>query len=354
MRFDIPGGELLVIPPRPEEPGTIAHALQTTLADRGPTRLSDLLENGEDILPEGRSINSIGPVLLTRRELFVRALPGVYALPDQLPVYTAVIPENWPVLFNDVQARLYALARYAGEPRRIFPLWSAHLEYALCCWARHSGGSGIFESLLAIATIEDWPIGEADRQEWRRLQARDGRYELGSSLRHEIAYERPSLDRVFAACRYAAATGSFNWFAANRLTGRRIDSHGGAGLVALLLQLGAIEEIEQDGYRWQRPHRATATAATFAAHLDGVFARNGAVVDWNSTIGVELVERAAQAEPGRNSWLDASAVADMLNGSRDTAADESADDPLEQLFAEQRRAREAERRHATLQWLLEE
>lgn len=354
MRFEITGGELALIPPRTEDPGTIAHALQATLADRGPTRLSDLLDDGADILPDGRSINSIGPVLLTRRALFVRALPGVYALPEQLPVYTAAIPENWPVLFNDTQARLYALARYAGEPRRIFPLWSAHVEYALCCWARHSGGPGIFESLLAVAAIEDWPIGEADGQEWRRLQAREGRYELGSSLRHEIAYERPSLDRVFAACRYAAVTGSFNWFAANRLTGRRIDSHGGAGLVALLFQLGAVEEIDQDGYRWQHPHRATAAAATFAARLGEKFARNGALIDWNSAIGVELTERAARIEAGRISWVDASAVADMLNRIPTASAADTTNDPLEQLFADQRRAREAERRHTTLQWLLEE
>lgn len=354
MRFEEPDCEPALVAPRSEEAGTIAYALQTTLASRGPTRLSDLLDDGAEILPDGRSINSIGPVLLTRRELFVRALPGVYALPDQLRVYAEAMPEDWPVLFNDAQARLYALARHAGEPRRIFPLWSVQVEHALCRWARHSGSPGIFESLLAIATIDEWSIGEAERQEWRRLQARDARYELGTSLRHEAAYERPPLDRVFAACRYAAATGSFSWVAANRLTGRKIDSHGGAGLVALLLHLNAVEEIGRDGYRWQRPHRATAAAATFAAQLAEVFARNGAMVDWDSPIGVELAERAARIEEGRDSWVGASAIAAMVNRAPSAATAESIDDPLEQLFADQRRAREADRRHATLQWLLEE
>ena len=75
-------------PTRAEEFGTIAEALQTALHRRGPTRLVDLMDNAQEILPDGRSANSIGPILLTRRELFVRVLPGVYALPDQVKAYT--------------------------------------------------------------------------------------------------------------------------------------------------------------------------------------------------------------------------------------------------------------------------
>lgn len=353
MRIPHTLGEARPVGSRIEDAGTIAHALQKTLESRGPTRLGELLDDAARILPDGRSINSIGPVLLTRRELFVRALPGVYALPDQVPAYAKAMPENWPVLFNDIQARFYALARYAGEPRRIFPLWSAAAEYALCLWARHSGGPGTFPSLLAVATIDEWPIGEAERQEWRRLQAQDGRFELGSSLRHGSAYERPTLDRAFAACRYAAAHGAFNWVAANRLTGRKIDSHGGAGLMALLIRLGALEETEKEGFRWQRPHRATEAAALLASELEGAFARNS-LPDWDSTIGVQLVTRALGSTERADSWVDESAVAAMLSGTVSQRDWEMSDDPLEQLLAHQRQSREAERRQATLAWLLED
>lgn len=92
--------------PPDEEEGTIAFALQQTLTDRGPTRLADLMDEAESILPEGRSVNSIGPVLLMRPDLFVRALPGVYALPNQVSELQAAMPADWPVLFNDNQARL--------------------------------------------------------------------------------------------------------------------------------------------------------------------------------------------------------------------------------------------------------
>ena len=152
-------------PNRADDSGTIAQALQTTLRRRGPTRLVELMDDAMEILPDGRSANSIGPILLTRRDLFVRALPGVYALPEQIQSYLENMPQEWPVLLNDTQARHYAVSRYAGEPRSIFPFWTKEIEYSLCLWARHSGGDTILASLLAIATIDEWPINEHDRQE---------------------------------------------------------------------------------------------------------------------------------------------------------------------------------------------
>jgi len=340
-------------PSRAEDPGTIAQALQTTLRRRGPTRLVELMDDALEILPYGRSANSIGPILLTRRELFVRALPGVYALPEQIQSYLENMPQEWPVLFNDTQARHYAVARYAGEPRSIFPFWTPAIEYSLCLWARHSGDDIILASLLAIATINEWPINEHERQEWLRLQRLKGRYDLGNSLRHGAAYELPELDRVFAACHYAVKIGQFNWVAGNRLTGRGIGWHGGAGLVAILLRLGAIEEVGREGYRWQRPHRTTPLAADLCRRLDAAFARLGADADWTSAIGQELAERATTH--GGDDWVEDAALAGMFSRSYvRESMDADDDDPLAQLFAEKRRARDAERRGATLDWLLEE
>ena len=168
-------------PTRVEEFGTIAHALQVTLRRRGPTRLVDLMDEAQEILPDGRSANSIGPILITRRELFVRVLPSVYALPDQVKVYTEKMPEEWRELFNDTQAKHYAISRYAGEPRHIFPLWSQETEYQLCRWARHSGTETVFASLLAVAKIKEWPINEGERQDWLRVQRLEGRYSLVDS-----------------------------------------------------------------------------------------------------------------------------------------------------------------------------
>src|SRR5690606_38573610 len=123
-RYDIAAETEIVSGGVAETAGTIAHALQSALAALGPTRLSDLMNAAERILPDGRSVNSIGPVLLMRRELFVRALPGVYALPEQVQALLQDFPRTLPLVQNAYQARLYALARYAGEVRTVFPLWT--------------------------------------------------------------------------------------------------------------------------------------------------------------------------------------------------------------------------------------
>lgn len=339
-----------MVPPT-EEPGTIAHALQTTLRRRGPTKLGDLLDDADDILPEGRSINSIGPVLLTRRELFIRALPGVYALPEQVPDKNELSASHLGQLFNTNQARLYALARYSGEARDTFPFWSARSEYELCRWARHSGGGEIFSSLLAISEIEVWPIAESEKEQWREVKRRQGTFRLGTALRHASAYDRPDLDRVLAACIYAKLSGSLNWMAANRLTGRKIDSHGGAGLVALLVQLGVLEEPEAEGYRWQMPHRVTEAAETIGQLLAERLARDG-TLQWESDLGKDFIARVQAADRTRR-WVNATEVISMV-GSFGKSEPEPDDDSVDALLQEHKRVREADRREATLQWLLED
>ena len=339
-----------MVPPA-EEPGTIAHALQTTLRRRGPTKLGDLLEDADDILPEGRSVNSIGPVLLTRRELFVRALPGVYALPEQVPDKDELIASHLGQLFNTNQARLYALARYSGEGRDIFPFWSARSEYELCRWARHSGGGKIFSSLLAISEIELWPIAESEKEQWHEVKRRQGTFRLGTALRHASAYDCPDLDRVLAACIYAKLSGSLNWMAANRLTGRKIDSHGGAGLVALLVQLGVLEEPETEGYCWQMPHRVTEAAETIGQLLAERLARDG-TLQWESDLGKDIIAR-VRASERTHRWVSATEVISMV-GSFGKGEPEPDNDPVDAILQEHKRVREADRREATLQWLLED
>jgi hypothetical protein len=339
-------------PPPVEEEGTIAFALKQTLTERGPTRLADLMDEAQSILPEGRSANSIGPVLLMRPDLFVRALPGVYALPDQVSELQAAMPADLPVLFNDNQARLYALARYAGEDPDIFPLWSAETERRLCQWARHSGGPGLFASLMSVSDPGTWQLRPDQLEEWVMLK-RAAHFEIAPVLRPAAAYQLPAIDRLFAALRFALDRGAVSWCACNRLVGRKLDSHAGAGLIALLLALGAVEEQCRDGYRWQRPHRVTARAMVLADRCEAVFKLAREAPDWSSQLGRELAAEACSSRELENSWASPELVRSMFDGEQEPD-DIDCDDPLEQLLHEQRRSRDAERRQATLDWLLEE
>lgn len=341
-------------PAAPEvDSGTIAYALEAHLKKNGPTRLVDLMDNASLILPEGRSVNSIGPILLTRRDLFVRLLPGVYGLPSHVSCFRAELPEGWPVLLNEFQARAYAIARYAGEPRSIFPLWTPMAEQAICAWARHSGTAEVFASLLHIAEVDEWSTSISETLAWSRLSETKAQYCLGTELRHQAAFVMPTLDRLFAACFHAWHTGSFNWIAANRLIGRKLDSHTGAGLVALLLRLGAIEETKKTGYRWQRPHHATPVARQLYSRLDETFRINGGETGWDSRLGAELRDQARSIEA--DDWVDNSSFHSMLASYRDQEpVDDAVDDPLEQVLYEQAKIRSLERKEATLDWLLEE
>jgi hypothetical protein len=349
-----PPSQSLNIPTPPiEEPGTIAYALQAALRLRGPTRLSDLLEDASKILPDGRSVNSIGPVLLTRHDLFIRLLPGVYGLPEHLEMVEA-IPESLPWLFNDQQIRLFCLARFAGEPWGTFPFWNPRTEYRLCLWARHSGGSGTLNSLMAVSDVSNWPVLDSEKAQWLSLKKQIGRYDFGTTLRLSAAYERPELDRVLAACVYARAVGSLNWIAANRVCGDRIDAHSGAGLVAFLVQLGALTEPDTGYFSWQRPHQVSPKIHRIIEPLVTELSTTGRL-DWNTTAGNDLAKTVSTATAPPSSWIDAHEVAAMFDGltHKRPTMDEDID-PVEAILAQHRRNRDAERRAARLKWLLAE
>lgn len=336
-----------------EEPGTIAHALQEALSRLGPTRIGDLLEMAGEILPPDRSVNSIGPVLLTRRDLFIRALPGVYALPEHLPSNGVLTTRMLAMLLNEQQARLFALARYAGEPIDLFPYWSPASEFELCRWARHSADRATFCSLLAVADIDQWPLSSGEREEWQVCRGRDGRFELGAALRRHAAYRRPELERLLAALVHSLTSGSLNWMAANRLTGRNLDSHGGVALLVALLRLGALEEPSENGFQWQMAHAVAPAAAELRDRLLRQLALTGEL-EWESELGRSL-SRQALATEKPSAWVDPVSAAAIFEGDAALASDEADEgDPVELLMAAHRRSKEAERRQATLQWLLAE
>ena len=88
-----------------------ASELLSALERRGPERLLTLYQNAQDILPPGRSPNSVGPTLLSNPHLFVRLLPGVYGLHHQVPSSEELLVTPPPYLLDNNQLRLLALAR---------------------------------------------------------------------------------------------------------------------------------------------------------------------------------------------------------------------------------------------------
>jgi hypothetical protein len=107
-------------------------------------------------------------VLLTSGE-FVRPLPGIYAVPEQIPAGSTILFDPPKFLLAEEQVRYLAEARYAEEPFGRFPLWIPEAEYALCRWAQGNSNPLLFQSLLAVASIELWPVSSKEREHWSAL-----------------------------------------------------------------------------------------------------------------------------------------------------------------------------------------
>lgn len=323
-------------PREPDEEATVIGALERELARAGPTRLGVLLERSVDVLPAGRSAHSIGPTLLTNRGRFVRPLPGVYALPEQvLSTVETLRADRIDYLLEPHQARLYALGRKAGEPWGSFPLWTPAAEYRLCRWAREKGRPELFRTLLAVATPNAWPVEESEKAAWRELAMRQGRFELAYATRVSVP-DLPPLDRVLAACLHLIEAGRIGWMTCNRILGLRLDSQTSTSLLAVLVGARIVEE-PAGPVAWQLPHQAGPALLAWTERLSRELGLDGGL-RWAGPAGSALA-----AEIGRSG--DACTASEVAVDAFDDLSE------FERLVADHRRAVRAKRHEEALEWL---
>lgn len=309
---------------------TIAHSLEAELERTGPLRVSQLINRAIDIIPEGRSANSVGPTLLLHPSRFIRVLPGVYALPHQvLDDRSLAQAQDLDYLLNVQQARLFALARRAGEQWGAYPLWTIRAEMRICRWARSEGLDDLLRSLLSVASIEDWPTDELDRETWFELKDRHARFELAFDprVRH---YEIP-LDRVLAASIHAREFGALGWMTANRILGYGPDGSAAAPLLAGMVKAGFLSAPPCGS--WQLPHSIGARLNEWIDRLESELHTVGEL-RWNGRTGAELSEAFDQG-------ISSSVEEDHLP---ETEADE-----FELMMAEHRRSLQARRQEALVE-----
>ena len=341
------------MPPRADEEG-IRSLLRQILLDQGPLRFVDLRERAARRL-HGKSPHSVGPILLTSGE-FVRPLPGIYAVPEQIPSAAAILYDPPSFLLAEEQVRYLAEARYAGEPFGRYPMWTPEAEYALCRWAQTNSDPMLFQSLLAVTSIDLWPVSPDERQHWFALQRSHGRYCLVVAPRYPMRQLWPPLDRVLAACIVARHNNGLSWIAANRVLKRRLDAHVSPGLLALMVSLGALQAPSQ----WQMFHKAGRRLTEIVQSLSRVLHEQGSL-DWNSSIGQGLLdELMAARHAARSGWVQEDVVNDLVAGAGQRAvpslptageADESTSS-FEDLLREVAESQEAEAAHKTMRTIL--
>ena len=273
-----------------EDGESIADALERTLERQGPTRLGRLIADAADIVPAGRSPRSVGPTLLLNPARFVRVLPGVYALPDQVPSEDALrVAEDIEYLLNASQARIYAMARHAGETWGRFPLWTPVAEMRLCRWARAGADMDLFRSLLSVASIGRWPIGGSEKEAWSDLRRRQARYELGFAAR-EVDVELPP-DRLLAAALHLSREGAIGWVSVNRILRYRPDAHAASRLLDAFVYAG-LALRPPGAFAWQAPHLPGATLPDFVGSLSAALHRDGRL-GWDDPALAGLVQFAS-------------------------------------------------------------
>lgn len=329
--------------------------MRQILLDEGPLRFVDLRERAARRL-RGKSPHSVGPILLTSGE-FVRPLPGVYSLPQQIPAASTILYDPPPFLLAEEQVRYLAEARYAGEPFGRYPMWTPEAEYALCHWAQANCNPLIFQSLLAVASIDLWPVSLDERQHWSALQRTHSRYCLAVTPRYPVRQLWPPLDRLLAACIVARQNNGLSWISANRVLKRRLDAHVSPGLLALMVSLGALQAPSQ----WQMFHKAGPRLTEIVQNLSRCLHQHGAL-DWNSSAAEELIQELAAARHGTKKWgwVDTDVIEDLIAAAGHRAAaslptageaDESTSS-FEDLLREVAENREAEAAHQTMRAVL--
>jgi hypothetical protein len=333
----------------PRDEMTIREAIESELRRTGPRRISELIDRAEVYLPTGRSPLSVGPVLLAEKGVFARPLPGIYALHDQVPSAEDVLRTKPAYLFEEHQVRTYVMARRAGEMFGSYALWTPEVEYLWCGWARKHADTPLLEALLSVIEPDAWPAVE-DADEWRALKARRGRFTLHQTPREEV-FTLPELDHVLAACKFIESRRGLGWVMANRILFRRPNDHNSAGLLAVLVGLGALAKGAED---WQAPHIAGPRLGEIRGLLEAERGRLG-LLSWSSPLGVRLQREALAAELP-DGWVASQDLRRLMgdpavSDERDTSVDEEPTGTmsfLDELLAEQTRRHEEERLAAVL------
>jgi len=324
-----------------DETFTMASFLKVLLERTGSMKLIDIVNEAKETLPSDRALGSVAPTLLTRSEVFERVLPGVYGLRQVMLSDEQIIHSPPNYLVNEDQARLFALGRRAGEPWGAFGLWTPAAEYALCAGAKNHSHSALLESLLTVASIEEWPIAHEEKVEWQELVGtRAGKFHLHFEPRPETGYALPNIKRLLASCLQTKATGEFNWIVGNRILNRTADAHASAGLVALMNALGALHFDPSSN--WQMPQYAGQRLGEITNRLEEALHGRGEL-DWQSPVGLQLLEEAKGRGVSMEGWINHRLMISMLNdyANPNAISDHEEESDLDKLLLEFRQGTEA-------------
>ena len=184
------------------------------------------------------------------------------------------------VLLSEADCRMYTRSRHAGEPANIYPMWTPAMEYRWATWAQHDASPELFSSVLSVADPTTWPVPTEVQRQWQDIKNERGQYRLRDPRRYHLAESLPPLKNLLRIAAIAHARGHISWVSANRIVGRRIDSHRSATSLAILIELRLVEPAGH----WQERHDVKGACENFVDRLVTELHETG-LLEWDSDIG---------------------------------------------------------------------
>jgi hypothetical protein len=234
--------------PNDEGSTTVAGELRRILRSGGPMGFDDLRERFMSHTKGAFSRSSVGPILLLNAD-FIRLAPGIYGLEEHLNDAKQLV-RTQNLLLDDKQLALYCQARWAKEPAEMYPMWTPAMEKAWADWALSTGAREHLSSLLCIANIESWPVGDAERTKWRARRDIDAAFRLRNRNPIALTETVPTFQDVLRAAMFCRCRGGLSWISANRVRGLRVDDRHAHSILAFLVWLRVLKPAEH----WQDWH----------------------------------------------------------------------------------------------------
>ena len=277
------------------ETPALTGVIRAVLKRKGPLHLADIATICEEEAVKEYAATSVGAMLVTGN--YVRLAPGVWGLPEH-DAALGPVSEWLNVLLSEADCRMYARARYAGEPMGLYRMWTPAMEYEWARWAEQNASKEIFSSLLTVCQPNRWPGSPDIRAEWLNKKHRLALYRLRDPLKYSLVEQLPKLPDLLRVAIVADTRGHASWISANRVVGRRIDSHRAATALAILTELGVLTPARH----WQEQHPAATECSSFVGRLAGHLHETGQL-DWSSPIGQEVVENIVRGDKrSATSW----------------------------------------------------
>ena len=201
----------------------------------GPAQLMDIRSEFKARFGEKWSDNSVYPILKTTH-YFVRMAPGIVGT---LPMLEA--PEKlkfYPALESEGQVKFYVYAKLS-QSRFTYPLWMPEVEYQWCLMGDGRLPWKTYESLLAVANPDHWPIDEQEKDAWRTRIEREGRFSL-TFTPLPLDATVPTIKEICTLALFIGDQPTVSWLDINRVMGHRIDVRGSMSYLAVLAKLGIV------------------------------------------------------------------------------------------------------------------